>query len=91
MGCETFRDLGGALSPWWAFPVLRGMGFQNWRSPRISREEYFGAAHVTCLLCLSQHRAALHPSHPGPHPTLTNFSEGAKQPTQRDTRIQPLA
>lgn len=23
--------------------------------------------------------------------TLTNFSEGAKQPTQRDSRIQPRA
>lgn len=32
-----------------------------------------------------------HPRRPKASPTLTNFSEGAKQPTQRDTRIQPRA
>lgn len=32
-----------------------------------------------------------HPRRPGASPTLTNFSEGAKQPTQRDMRIQPRA
>lgn len=31
------------------------------------------------------------PQEASTRPTLTNFSEGAKQPTQRDTRIQPRA
>lgn len=77
--CETFKDLGGALSIQW------NMDSRTGEVPESYMRNICGASESTRHIhAVSQHRGALHPSHPRPPSYLNKLlRRGEASHTQR--------